>query len=204
LEALLAPQERWRASQFASTTDRGRFVAGRAILRQLLGAYLGQPPGELIFEYGPHGKPALRTKPAYCWIHFNLSHAENVALYAFSRGRELGIDLERIQLEFPGHEVAEHFFSAGELSELRGLPDKMRAQAFFTCWTGKEAYLKACGRGLGALNSFDTASVPGRPKELETADRRKWKLYPFEPAPGFVAAAVVAGVDWRVRHFDFS
>lgn len=205
LETLLAPQERWRASQFAFATDRDRFIAGRAILRQLLGAYLGQPPGELIFEYGPHGKPALRAKAAHCWIHFNLSHAQNVGLYAFSRGRELGIDLERIQPEFPGHEVAEHFFSAEELSELRGLPPEKRAKGFFTCWTSKEAHLKACGYGLTvALNSSGTSSVPGRSKELRSADHRKWKLYPFEPAPGFVAALVVEGLDWRVRHFELA
>ena len=205
LEALLAPQERLRANQFAFATDRGRFIAGRGILRQLLGAYFGQPPEELILEYGLHGKPVLRTKAAYWWMRFNLSHAQNVALYAFARGRELGIDLEKIQPEFPGHEVAEHFFSAGELSELRDLPAEMWTQGFFTCWTSKEAYLKACGYGLTLpLNSFDTSSVPGFPRELRSADHRKWKLYPFEPAPGFVAAVVAEGVDWRVRHFDLA
>ena len=205
LEVVLAPQERLRANQFAFAKDRDKFIAGRAILRQLLGAYLGRPPGELILESGPYGKPVLRTKAPDWWIRFNLSHAHNVALYAFARGRELGVDLERIQPDFPGHEVAEHFFSAGELSELRGLPAEMRAQGFFTCWTSKEAYLKACGYGLTMpLNSFDTSSVPGLSKELRSADHRKWKLYPFEPAPGFVAAIVVEGVDWRVRHFDLA
>jgi 4'-phosphopantetheinyl transferase len=205
LESQLPPQERLRANQFAFTTDRDRFIAGRATLRQLLGAYLGRRPGELILEYGPHGKPVLRTQAPYWWIRFNLSHAHNVALYAFARGRELGIDLEKIQPEFPGHELAEHFFSPGELSELRGLPTGMRAQGFFTCWTSKEAYLKACGYGLTLpLNSFDTSSVPGFPRELRSADHRKWKLYPFEPAPEFVAAVVVEGVDWRVRHFDLA
>jgi 4'-phosphopantetheinyl transferase len=204
LEALLAPQERLRANQFAFAIDRDRFIAGRAVLRQLLGAYLGLPPGKLIFEYGAHGKPAQRTKASYGRIHFNLSHAQNMILYAFACERELGIDLEMIQPEFAAYEVAEHFFSAHELSELRALPPEGLAKGFFTCWTSKEAYVKARGYGLTVpLNRFDTSFISGRPKQLESADHKKWKLYPFEPGPEFVAAVVVEGDDCRMRHFDW-
>lgn len=204
LEALLAPHEKIRARQFAFATDQDKFIAGRGILRELLGAYVSQPAGELVFDSGAHGKPVLRTKASYPRIQFNLSHAQNVALYAFACRRELGIDLELIHADFAGQEVAERFFSAEELSELRALPVEVRAHRFFTYWTCKEAYLKARGYGLKVpLSSFDISPFPGWPKELQSADNRKWRLCPFEPAPGFVAAVVGEGDDWYMRHFEW-
>src|SRR6266404_6079680 len=55
-------------------------------------------------------------------------------------------------------DIARHFFSTAEVNYLIALPSHLYAEAFFSCWTKKEAYLKACGEGLAVpLNSF---SVP--------------------------------------------
>ena len=151
LEASLSPDERSRADRFHFPHDRYRFIAGRGILRALLGAYLDRDPKDLVFRYGPQGKPSLETNEDDHSVSFNLSHKQGLAVYAFARGRRLGIDLESISTAFPGEEIATRFFSPRELEELLALPPEARAEGFFLAWTRKEAYIKAlagCGKIL--------------------------------------------------------
>jgi len=205
LEATLAPDERSRAARFVFPEGRGDFIAARGILRELLGAYLQRPPASLEFEYGLRGKPALHTGDTVLSIRFSLSHSHGLALYAFARRREVGIDLELVQPDFGGEAVAECFLSYHELTELRTLPSELRAEGFFACWTRKEAYMKARGDGLQIpLNSFDVSLTPGRPAELHSSDSARWSLRAFQPAPRFVAAVVGEGGVWRLHHFKWA
>jgi 4'-phosphopantetheinyl transferase len=205
LGAALAPAEKSRAARFVFPEGRGDFIAARGILRELLGAYLQRPPASLEFEYGPRGKPALRPGDTGVSIRFSLSHSQGLALYALACRREVGIDLELVQPDFGGEAVAERFFSASELKELRALPRELRAEGFFTCWTRKEAYVKARGDGLQIpLDSFDVSLTPGLPAELHSSDSARWSLRSFQPAPRFVAAVVGEGEGWRLRHFEWA
>jgi 4'-phosphopantetheinyl transferase len=204
LEATLAPDESARAARFVFPRDRSHFIAARGILRELLGAYLQRPPASLKFEYGPHGKPALDSSEAGASVRFSLSHSHGLALYAFAHTREVGIDVELVQPDFGGEEVAERFFSKRELAELRAIPVQMRAEGFFACWTRKEAYVKARGDGFQIpLDSFDVSLTPGRQAELHSVDGARWSVRAFQPAPGFVAAVVGEGKNWRLRHFQW-
>ena len=204
LDATLAPDEESRAARFVFPEDRDDFIAARGILRELLGAYLMQPPASLEFQYGPRGKPALQTGDADRSIRFSVSHSHGLALYAFAHRHELGVDLEMIQPDFGGEEVAERFFSRRELAELKVLPAELRAEGFFACWTRKEAYVKARGEGLQIpLDSLDVSLTPGRPAELHSSDSARWSLHSFQPAPRFIAAVVGEGRGWRLRHFEW-
>ena len=91
--ALLSPAERQRASRFAFDRDRRRFMVARAQLRELLAVRLGVPPESIELAYGERGKPVLGRHFAESDLHFNVSHSEDVAVYAFSLGREIGIDV---------------------------------------------------------------------------------------------------------------
>ena len=64
LESSLSDPERARAARFHFRRDRERFSAARGTLREILGAYLGRPPGEVDFAYGPQGKPRLASADA--------------------------------------------------------------------------------------------------------------------------------------------
>src|SRR5688572_13563859 len=74
-ESILAEDEIDRANRFRFHKDRARFVAGRGLLRMILGTYMGVPPHEISFSYGSHGKPALRRQDSPRSIEFNLAHS---------------------------------------------------------------------------------------------------------------------------------
>jgi 4'-phosphopantetheinyl transferase len=163
------------------------------MLRRLLGGFLGLEPERVELRYGPHGKPCVEG------LRFNLAHSHELALYAFSRGRELGVDLERIRPLRDAAAIAERYFSAEENAVLRSLPEIQRHEAFFRCWTRKEAYLKALGDGLARpLDSFDVTLAPGEPARLLRVqgapdEAARWSLLHLDPAPGFVGALAAEG-----------
>ena len=208
LTPALAPDERSRAARYVFPRDRESFMAARGILRNLLGLYLDQPAGSLEFEYGSSGKPAIRSgrlgDPSEA-IRFNLSHAHSLALYAFARGREVGIDLERSQADFDGESVAQRAFSARELAELRALSPESHAEGFFVRWTRKEAYLKARGEGFQIPpDSVDLSSALERPNDSYSGSGGRWRLISFRPGPEMVAAlAAVDGGGWRTRYLEW-
>jgi 4'-phosphopantetheinyl transferase len=204
-ETTLCAAEAARAARFHFPRDRNYFIAGRGILRTLLGSYLRRPPESLKFIYGPQDKPALEIQDPSSPVNFNLSHSYGLAVYAFALGREVGIDVELIRPEFTGNDIAERYFSPRELAELRALPQDLRAAGFFNCWTRKEAYVKARGEGLQIpLKDFDVSLTPGKPAKLESADSSRWSLRSFEPAPSYIAAAIAEGKDWKLCHWDWT
>ena len=195
----LTPDERERADRFRFEKDRVRFVVARGALRDILGRYLGSPPGAISFSPGEFGKPELAGAAAESRLRFNVSHSDGLALYAVNREREVGVDLELLREDFAGLEIAERFFSPREVQALRALPRESRAAAFFNCWTRKEAYIKARGEGLShPLHGFTVSLAPGEPAELlatddDPAEAARWSLVELSPAEGFAAALAVKG-----------
>ncbi len=205
LKQVLAPDERERADRFVRAEDRTRFIVGRGVLRTILGRYLDLDPRHLQFRYNPFGKPAIEPAAGGELIRFNVSHSGDIVLYAITSGREIGVDVERIRPDFGTEEIAQRFFSGREVATLRGLPASCRLEAFFACWTRKEAYLKARGEGLSRpLDRFDVSLTPGQPAELlhvydDAAEPAHWSLRALSPGPGHVAALAVEGHGWRLR-----
>ena len=204
----LTADERQRAERYIFQKDRTHFVVARGLLRVLLGCYLRQEPLHLRFIYGPHGKPALATDTGGVALRFNVSHSHGLALYAITRGREVGVDVERIRPKVAQEKIAERFFSPREVTVLRALPTPLQATAFFACWTRKEAYIKATGDGLSLpLDQFDVSLAPGEPAVLlrtawDPQEVACWALQDLAPAPGYRAAVAVAGHDWRLTCWD--
>ena len=204
LEAALSPDEKLRADRFHFCRDRDHFIAGRGILRTLIGAYLHSDPKGLAFRYGPHGKPELQHARNDHSLCFNLSHKDGFAVYAFARNRRLGIDLESIAPEFPGEEIARRFFSLGELEELLALPPEARAEGFFLAWTRKEAYVKASGQGLQIqLDSFDVSLTPGQPARFLRGVTAEWRLIAFSVDGNHPGALVFDGPPAALRFFSW-
>jgi 4'-phosphopantetheinyl transferase len=203
-ESLLSPDEKHRAVQFYFSRDRELFGVTRGILRELIGAYLNRSAAELRFSCDPRGKPSIKQEEVNSPLRFNLSHTRGCALYAFVRGRQVGIDVERIIPDSVRETIAEHFFAPAELIELRALPKHLQVEAFFECWTRKEAYVKACGKGLQmALDSFEVTLTPRAPARFVRGVEPRWKLVAFTPEPNYVAALVFEGGPCHLRFFRF-
>ena len=147
LRGLLSPEEIQRADQFHFENGRRRFIRARAAMRRILGGYIGIAPRKIAFSYGAVGKPELAAGLEKFGIRFNLSHSGELALLAVTRGLAVGVDVELVNPEFAGREIAERCFSANEARYLLALPVGDRADAFFSIWTRKEAYIKALGAG---------------------------------------------------------
>lgn len=212
LDPVLSPEELRRARRFHFVKDQKHFSIARGLLRQLLAAYLGSNPQLLTLAYGKMGKPFLPAdvQPPQRSISFNLAHSGGRAIYAFTLGREVGVDLELIRDETSVDDIAKRFFSACEIQELQALPLERRKEAFFNCWTRKEAYIKARGEGLSIpLDSFDVSLAPEASAALlrnhvDAAEVARWEMRSVPVAPGFVAALVVEGKGWRLKTFQIA
>ena len=204
LRETLSADEQKRAERFFSPVDRARYLAGHGILRALLARYLGTPAGDLRFCRQARGKPALAPGSGGEGLRFNLSHSQRLALFAFALRREVGIDLEYVRPSPTDDRLAERFFSTQEVTALRALPERAQTEAFFHCWTRKEAYIKARGGGLSiGLTSFAVSLAPGQLTNLLITrhgdpEAGRWSLRALAPGGGYVAAIAAEGADWSL------
>jgi 4'-phosphopantetheinyl transferase len=209
LEGLLAPEELERASRFRRQQDRLSYVTARGILRTILGRYIRCDPGEVNLSYNANGKPRLAGPQVGGRLCFNASHSGDLALYAVALGRRVGIDVERIRQGWGWQEIAERFFTPGERAALESLPELERQDAFFACWTRKEAYVKARGEGLSlSPDRFEVTVAPDEPPILvsvfgDPAEAARWSLMALSPCPGYAAALAVEGRGWAPICWQF-
>ncbi len=179
MDEVLSPDEKERRSRFYSERDRQAFTICRWGLRNHLAAAMGVEPRTLRFRIGPYGKPHLCNDA----LNFNVSHSEDLALIAISELPCVGVDIEyqRSLDDLPA--LARQNFSPAEQEALQQLPDELKCAGFFCCWSRKEAFIKAVGRGLSfPLKQFDVSLDPRGPaqllalRELDFADR-DWVLH---------------------------
>jgi 4'-phosphopantetheinyl transferase len=201
LERLLNPEERDRLNRFKVAAPRDQFLISRVFLRQALGLYLKVDPREVQFNAGVNGKPEL----ADARLHFNLSHTEGMVVLAIARDWRVGIDVERVRAVPDAIKLADRFFSVPEAECVKSQPAAHLAGAFFDCWTAKEAYIKACGKGLSMpLHNFRIVAAPGSTRlELEVfgdmEESKRWSMWRLDLGPELRAALAVEGTGSVVR-----
>jgi 4'-phosphopantetheinyl transferase len=198
---LLAPSEANRADGFLFEHLSRSFVLSHGVLRVLTGHYLKTDPSIIRFVFGPKGKPAVSPRTS---LQFNMSHSGDMALFAFTNGCEVGVDIEQMRPIRDLQDVATHFFSSSEAAELAAMPPDYRTGAFFACWTRKEAYIKAIGDGLSTpLDSFRVSLRPGEPAQFVSVNDDKdqaaaWSLHDLAVTPGFAGALAYRDAPRRV------
>ena len=196
MEATLSAAERQKACRFHLDLDRQRFIVARARLRQLLAARLGTHPKLVQLEYGSQGKLALAQQCASMDLRFSASRSENLAVYGFSNGREIGVDVEAIRWVRDAEQIAAQCFSRRENLAYLALDPRDRQLGFLNCWTRKDAFAKALGESrYCALEDFDVSLAPDEPAKILRVENTpgeccRWALYSFTPISGFVAALV--------------
>ncbi len=193
LKKLLSSDEVKRADRFHFEKDSNFFIAARGQLRTLLGRYLNMPPEEIQFNYNAYGKPYIINSN----LNFNLSHSHKLALAAFNKKYELGIDIEWIRRDLSDLKIAKRFFSQEEVKQLFSLPKEYQKEAFFNCWTRKESYIKARGKGLSIpLNQFDVEFTPDKSARLiatrdDPTAAENWVIHALFPVPDYTAAITI-------------
>ncbi len=181
----LPDEERQRAARLRSPQGRRRWLAARWALREVLGSYLDRDPAAVELRVGEHGKPELAAAGAS--LRFNLSHSADRALVAVAWGREVGVDIERVEPRGDLLALARRAFEPAEASAIAELPEADRPAAFHAAWARREAVAKCLGTGLVAL--------PPEGAEVQVAA--------LDVAPGFAAAVAVSGAEpLSPRRFD--
>lgn len=202
LRGILSSEELKRAERFHFEKDKKRYVVARGMLREILSQYCPFGPEEHQFRYNQYGKPYLIGSD---WLCFNISHSEDKVLYGLTQNREIGIDIEYVKPFENAHHIVERFFSDYEKDQFRSVPDHLKNRAFFSCWTRKEAYIKALGKGMSLpLDEFSVYFIPDKPACLletkhDIREKDRWTIQEINVGEGYIAAVIVQGRNVRFR-----
>lgn len=148
---------------------------------------------------GNNGKPELAASEGSQRLRFNVSHSNKLALYAFTLGCDIGVDLEWMRADLDRHQLSQQCLSDREQARFRDLPAERTLEAFFTYWTGKEAYVKARGDGLSIpLHHIELSFSQDDPRMQlvqapDARDPTHWSLITLTPHPGYLGALAVQG-----------
>jgi 4'-phosphopantetheinyl transferase len=210
LDEILSAEERKRAERFIFPRDRFRFRFCRAMLRLGLALYLQENPQKISLETNRHGKPRVADRSA---LHFNVTHSGGLALIAYTRVGEVGIDVEAVQRNVEALDISSAHFTRNETALIAAAqtPEE-QTRIFLRLWTRKEAVLKAAGcgilRGLDAVDvSEPSVNLVGLSGASEETHGDCWQVQDLEPVDGFFGAVAAPPGGWsilqrRVRHKD--
>lgn len=210
LKLTLSADELERANRFHFRNHQCSFIVGRGILRSIIADYLQTRPKEIRFRYNAHGKPSIADVSSHSEINFNLSHSHGLAVYAFTRRREIGIDIERLRSNLSFQKIAKRFFTTEEFENLNSLPHDEYIDGFFGLWTQKEAYIKAMGTGLSIpLNRFSVTvkkdqTVRVNEIRIKSNEEGSWSILSLKPKRGYVGALAVEGKSLTIKHWTWS
>lgn len=186
LRAVLSQDEILRSERSPLIEERNRFTVGRGVLRHVLAPYVNADPQQIRFTYGHAGKPYLIDNPFS--IHFNMSHSADLALVAVTRGREIGVDIEKV-CDMPEMEdIVLRFFSDDAKTEFQSAPIAERVQVFYRCWTEREAISKCTGDGIAEDKPMPIAGI---------------SVIPLFPAMGYAGSLAISGAALKLRTWQF-
>jgi 4'-phosphopantetheinyl transferase len=195
---LLSEEERSRANRYKHEYLRRNFIAARGNLRKFIAQNLGCDPQKIEFGYGDRGKPYIQNVqgiPDHQKLFFNIAHSQNLAIYVLSSDREVGIDLEYINLECDVEKIAKRYFLPSEQQIIADNQDQHLAKylAFYRIWTLKEAYGKATGQGIAnILDVVDVGSLVNMRVGESLHIYQSWALKLLDLDPNYAAAICVA------------
>lgn len=197
LAGTLSEEERVTAGRLRDDTLRSRYIANHATARAILALYAAG----LVLARGRNGKPYVAAPDTAKHLRFNMAHSGALCVVAVAAGQEVGVDVERVRHDIALDEIAEMYFTPRELASLRRVPQENRADAFFACWTRKEALLKA--QGTGFLRAPDTVHVGLEASDLLCSG---WTATGFDFSPGYAGAVALEGtqISLRLREFRLS
>jgi len=193
----LSEAEQERAAKFLSAHKTREFMITRGTLKMKLAEMLGEDITQVRISHEKDGRPCLDNNKH--GIRFSVSHSFDRAMIAMTRGRAIGIDLEKIRTDIDHAGLSRRFFSPAEHSALQLCDEATRIRAFFAVWTRKEAIVKAHGKGIAlGLSQFDVSVDPDQPPRLlatrwQLTDMPDWTLQTLNATAGYAASLAVSG-----------
>ena len=170
LTDVLSAEEIQRAERFHFVEHNSQFIAAHGMMRLLLSVCGSGAAKDLTFSTSTNNKPHLGASEQAQPLSFNLSHSGCWGLLAVAAKGDIGVDIEEIRTLDRIERLAEDTFTPNEAAELAKLDRTRRLDGFFTCWTRKEALIKADGRGLAIpLDNFEVNVNPDTPAALINA-----------------------------------
>ena len=206
---ILSDAEKQRASRFHFEIDRKRFSVTRGLLKKVLSKITSKPAQEIQFQFNKHGKPELIGSSKN--IYFSVTHSGNLGLIAISDLAPIGIDVEQFRKKMITEKIAKRFFSKLEVEAFLTLNENEKLQGFFNCWTRKEAFIKAVGKGLSIpLNTFDVTLKPNEPAQLlavryKNETSNEWVLRDIKVDDGYASAVILkAKAELFLKHYWYA
>ena len=212
LISLLSPEEIKRSEHFMFERDQYRLQVTHSMKRLILAKYLDRNPQCLRFEFGSHGKPALDNLRNPLKVQFNISHSRDLILIAITVEDLIGIDIEYFDKNRSIEDLGEIIFSPTEKRYFAALSSQEeKKEAFFRCWTRKEAYLKAIGTGLTQdiskisvdLSEFSVQNWLQVPT-LSKTENTQWKLFTLDMRNAYMIAIVATAFQCYLTGFDLN
>jgi len=196
---ILSASEQERAKRLYTPELRRNFIAARGILRTLLGHYLEMAPDKVAIRNSGDGKPYIDHQQGS--LKFNISHAGTHAAFAFCRGSEIGIDIEKRDRRCHAEKISKSFFTDRESGLIRDIREEGQKQLqFMKLWTRKEACIKYSGRGLRqSLKSFDVSEVSNSPSEV-LMDNTTILVSDIFSDDSFIVGAIAYAADQKPAH----
>ncbi|MEO6695102.1 MAG: 4'-phosphopantetheinyl transferase superfamily protein [Ignavibacteria bacterium] len=204
LTNLLSDDELEKAKKYKFKKLSDNYITARGTLRKILGRYLKVLPSIPQISYKEKGKPFIKNDD----IKFNLAHTKDIAVYAFTKSDEIGIDVERIREMPDALQIANRFFSLDEYIALKEINNEQMNYTFFNCWTRKESFIKAIGEGLTyPLENFSVSSKPGdEPRILWLKNKENevnhWALHNVEIGNEHIASLSIRNKNKKIVYLD--
>lgn len=205
LEKILSMDEKQRAKRFYFERHKRRYIVSHGVLRILLSQYLQVDLHKLKFSYTPNGKPMLEFYDNNNRLYFNLSHSNELAVYAFALCPLVGIDVEYIQYDSECIKLAKRFFFNNENHLIEAYSGHKQKEIFYRLWTFKEAYLKATGEGVSGLEKVEVINENRKVINLHNSDGKcerlnEWFLHEINPGTGYLGAIALKGKYWEIKN----
>jgi 4'-phosphopantetheinyl transferase len=148
---LIPPEEMQRVTEIGAPRRQQEYLCGRALLRNTLERWTGEPAASHRLTATERGKPECIDGPA-----LSITHSGNLVACAVTDSGDIGIDLEVPKRSRRTTDIARSYFSSEEASWLATQP----ADRFHMLWVLKEACLKSIGLGLDSLDRFRFKVLP--------------------------------------------
>lgn len=194
----LTPDEQHRAYRFRHPEHQQQYIQCHAMLRRILAKHADVAEPEIELQLSEFGKPALSGSAAQTGITFNISHSGAYAVIAVARNRAVGVDIEQAKQQRDLMDIARHCFAKDEYMAIRELDTPLRTAAFYSCWSRKESFIKATGKGLTMpLDKFAVSVLPDSPATLNAINQEygniaHWQMYTLLTPPGYFGALTLA------------